>query len=72
MACYRFFFKKREFTWKNRRKGFLNIVEKLDIFLLCRKWDRKHWELNEDILSFIGLDLFLISLRIQKGETLEQ
>ena len=29
-------FKKGEFTWTNRREGFLNIVEKVDKFFVAR------------------------------------
>ena len=35
-------FSRGEFTWTNQRKGFNNISEKIDHFLLGGDWTRMH------------------------------
>ncbi|XP_059078035.1 uncharacterized protein LOC131876613 [Cryptomeria japonica] len=65
-------FKTREFTWTNRRSGFLNIAEKLDRFFIAGDWSKSHWTSNAEILPFTGSDHYPICLRLQDDNALER
>ena len=52
------------FTWHNRRDGFLQIVEKLDRFLVLQAWKLTSIPFSVEIISFLGSDHFLVSLSL--------
>ncbi|XP_059073802.1 uncharacterized protein LOC131070546 [Cryptomeria japonica] len=56
------------FTWTNRRRGFSNIVEKLDRFFLARDWNLAPLVFEAEVLAISGSDHFPVSLVVQKDE----
>lgn len=58
-------FKTGDFTWTNRRTGFLNIAEKLDRFFIAGDWTDSHWTSEVEILPITRSDHYPICLRIQ-------
>ncbi|XP_059070528.1 uncharacterized protein LOC131860170 [Cryptomeria japonica] len=58
-------FKKGDFTWTNRRSGFLNIAERLDHFFIAGDWSESHWTSEAVILPITGSDHYPICVRIQ-------
>lgn len=55
-------FKTGEFTWTNRRSGFLNIAERLDRFFVAGDWSSHQWTCNADVLPFTGSDHYPIGI----------
>lgn len=51
------------YTWTNRRKGFTNIVERLDRFMISRVWV-SNMKVQEMIIPYTGSNHNLIELRI--------
>ncbi|GLJ31647.1 hypothetical protein SUGI_0635780 [Cryptomeria japonica] len=48
------------FTWNNRRKGFSNILEHLDIFLINNYWMKEGIQISSKILPFSISDHYLV------------
>ncbi|XP_057814415.1 uncharacterized protein LOC131028190 [Cryptomeria japonica] len=65
-------FKMGDFTWTNRRSGFLNITEKLDRFFIAGYWTKSHWTSEAEILPITGSDHYHICLRIQDDHAPER
>ncbi|XP_059078137.1 uncharacterized protein LOC131876697 [Cryptomeria japonica] len=65
-------FRMRDFTWTNRRSGFLNISEWLDRFFIVGDWSESHWNCAAEILPITGSDYYPICLRIQDDSALER
>lgn len=65
-------FKLGNFTWTNRRSGFLNIAEKLDRFFFVDNWDKFHWTVQAEMLPIIGSNHYPISVRIQEDVVLDR
>lgn len=58
-------FKIEEYTWTNKRIGFLNIAERLDKNFVVGDWSSHPWTCIADILSLTGSDHYPIGVQIQ-------
>lgn len=63
-------YNKGDFTWTNRRKDFLNIVEKFDCLFLPRKLADLPMIFEVMILPYLGLDHYPISLFLKRKSNL--
>ncbi|XP_059065362.1 uncharacterized protein LOC131857179 [Cryptomeria japonica] len=54
-----------DYTWTNRRRGFSNIVEKLDRFFLARDWNVATLVFEAEVLAILGSNHFSVSLVVQ-------
>lgn len=62
-------FKSGDFTWNNRRSGFLNIADILDRFFIAGDWSESHWNCVAEIRPITGSDHYPICLIIQDDTT---
>ncbi|XP_059070594.1 uncharacterized protein LOC131860227 [Cryptomeria japonica] len=65
-------FKTGDFTWTNRRSGFLNIAKRLDRFFIAGDWTKSHWTCEAEILPITGSNHHPICLRIQDDSAPER
>ncbi|XP_059064117.1 uncharacterized protein LOC131856369 [Cryptomeria japonica] len=65
-------FRTGDFTWTNRRSGFMNIAERLDRFFIASDWSESNWNSLAEILPISSFDHYPICLKIQEESALER